>query len=480
MQFISHGAAREVTGSCHELQIAGKRILLDCGLFQGRRKEAVAKNASFPFDPAKDIDAMILSHAHSDHVGRIPLLWKQGYRGPIYCTYATKDLAEVMLADSAYIQEKDEEYFRKHLPETMLPSSGPLYTQEDAKACMALFWGKNYNEWFEVLPGISVQFIEAGHILGAAMVVMEVDEKAPHQSPSLRSGSGSGRPLRVGFSGDLGRSMLPVIRDPAKMPPVSSLICESTYGNRMHGDIATAKAHLREALLRTAQRGGKMLIPAFSLERTQEIIYDLHLLWDAREIPAIPIYIDSPLASKVTEIFMKHPECYDKEMYEQFLGRAHNPFQFSLVKYTESVEESKRLNTMPGPMVIMAGSGMCEGGRIRHHLRNGIEDPRNTVMVVGYMAQHTLGHRIVDPEVTAVKIFDEVYEKRAEVTSIDAYSAHADMQDLDRFVLGIEGLQKLILVHGEVSQMEAFKERLRQASKHLEVHMPEREEEILL
>jgi len=405
MKIIPHGAAREVTGSCHELRIETdsgiKRILLDCGLFQGKRSEAAVKNVEFPFDPAIDIDAVVLTHAHMDHVGRIPLLYKKGYRNKVLCTYASKDLAEVMLMDSGYIHEKDEEYFQKHLKDSMIDFDGPLYTQQDAIDCIEIFQGRNYNDWFDVCKGVKVQFIEAGHIVGAAMLVFEILEK--------------GKLHRVGFTGDLGRNMLPIIRDPAEMPPVETLICESTYGNREHEDITTAKGHLKEMIIKTAKRGGKVMIPAFSLERTQEIVYDLHVLWDSKEIPAIPIYIDSPLATRVTEVFMKHPECYDKELYEKFLAKAHNPFKFSLVRYTESVDESKKLNTMPGPMVIMAGAGMCEAGRIRHHLKNGIDDPKNAVIAVGYMAENTLGRRIVDPEVHEVKIFDEIFAKKAEV-----------------------------------------------------------------
>jgi metallo-beta-lactamase family protein len=230
--------------------------------------------------------------------------------------------------------------------------------------------------------------------------------------------------------------------------------------------------------VKTAKRGGKVFIPAFSLERTQEIVYDLHVLWDAKEIPAIPIVVDSPLASKVTDVFMKHPECYGKEMYEQFLSRQHHPFEFSLVRFTETVEESKALNTIPGPMVIMAGSGMCEAGRIRHHLRHGIEDPRNSIVAVGFMAEHTLGRKIVDPTVKQVRIFDETYEKKAEVVSINAYSAHADMAGLDAFVLPVKGLKKVILVHGELSEMEPFAKRLTHVRHDLTVLMPERDEEI--
>lgn len=463
MKIIPHGAAQEVTGTCHELQVNGKRILLDCGLFQGKRKESAVKNSSFTFDPAKDIDAVVLSHAHMDHVGRMPLLWKKGYRGPIHCTYATKDLSEVMLADGGYIQEKDEEFFCKHLEKSMMACEGPLYTQQDAMSCIEIFEGHNYNEWFNVIEGVRVKFVDAGHVLGAAMLVLEITE--------------DGKKRMIGFTGDLGRSSLPIIRDPAKMPPVELLICESTYGDRLHEDIETAMDRMESIITKTAERGGKVLIPAFSLERTQQIVYDLHVLWDAREIPAIPIIIDSPLASKVTEVFMQHPECYDKEMYEQFLARAHNPFQFSLVTYTDDVQESKSLNGKPGPFIVMAGSGMCEAGRIRHHLKNEIEDARNTVLAVGFMAADTLGARIIDPTISEVKIFDKMYRKKAHVEYIDAYSGHADKDDLDSFIAGIDGLKQVILVHGELEQMKPFAARIKQM-KDVEVLMPEREEVI--
>lgn len=464
MKIIPHGAAREVTGSCHELQACGKRILLDCGLFQGHRREAATKNATFAFDPMRDVDAMILTHAHADHAGRIPLLYKRGYRGAIFCTYATADLSAVMLEDAGYVQERDEEYFRKHCGASMLPCEGPLYTQDDARACTELFKGCNYNEWFSVVPGVRAQFIEAGHIVGAAMVVLEIEE--------------GGRVRRIGFSGDLGRSALPIIRDPAEMPNVDVLLCESTYGDRRHTDVTTAQGALRDAVTETAKRGGKMLIPAFSLERTQEIVYDLHVLWDRKEIPAIPIILDSPLAGRVTEVFMKHPECYDREIYDQFLARAHNPFQFSLVRSTATKEESQSLNTTPGPMVIMAGSGMCEAGRIRHHLRNCLEDEHNTVLAVGYMAAGTLGAKIVDPAVSAVKIFDKTVRKRAQIRYIDAYSGHADCADLDRYVTKIAGLRKVILVHGEIAQMEPFAKRLQ--DKGIATVLPLQAEEIMV
>ncbi len=463
IKLISHGAAREVTGTCHEIQVGDKHILLDCGMFQGKRQESVQKNATFSFDSKNDIDALVLSHAHADHAARIPLLYKLGFTGPIYATPATKDLSTVMLRDSAYIQEKDEEFHKKHLSKSMMPSAGPLYTQKDAEECMELFVEKEYHDRFQVLPGITCQFFEAGHILGSAMMLLEID-------------AGGGKTTRIGFSGDIGRNTLPIIRDPEAMPQVDVLICESTYGDRAHDDVLTARDKLKEVIIKTAARGGKLLIPAFSLERTQEIVYDLHILWDAKEIPAIPIIIDSPLASKVTDIFKHHPECYDEDMYERFLKRAHNPFQFSLVKYTESMEESKALNGKPGPIILMAGSGMCEAGRIRHHLKNELEDARNTVLAVGYMAEGTLGRKLLDPDVLEVKIFDEVIRKKAEIQYINAYSGHADKNDLDAFIAAVPNVKQLFLVHGEEKAMFALAERTA-AAREIDIVMPERGKE---
>lgn len=478
MKFIPHGAAREVTGSCHELQVqtssGTKRILLDCGLFQGKRSEAAEKNATFTFDPEKNIDAVILSHAHMDHVGRIPVLWNRGFRGRVFSTYATKDLAEVMLQDGGFIQEKDEEFFRKHLERSMLATDGPLYTAKDAADCMELFQPQNYTDWFPVCDGIRAQFLEAGHIVGAAMVVLEITEDGSAPLARARM-QGDTTIRRIGFSGDLGRAMLPIIRDPAVLPDIDILICESTYGDRMHEDISSAKEHLKDAIVRTARRGGKIFIPAFSLERTQELLFDLHLLWDAKEIPPVPIYVDSPLATKVTEVFMKHPECYDQTMYEKFLSKAHNPFQFSLVHISATADDSKALNGLPGPAIIMAGSGMCEAGRIRHHLKNNIEDARNCIVAVGYMAENTLGRKIMDPANTQVKIFDRLYAKRAETVSIAAYSGHADMADLDRFIMHPHSLKTLILVHGEPEQMDALAGRMAGQRPGLRIEKPERE-----
>lgn len=459
ISLTSHGAAREVTGTCHELKIGDKSIILDCGLFQGRRQESAEKNSSFAFSP-READATVLSHGHMDHSGRIPLLYKLGYQAPIYCTPATKDLTAAMLMDSAFIQEKDDDFARRHMKDSMLQSAGPLYTTNDATEVMKLFVGKKYHQEFQVIPGVSCVFYEAGHILGSAMMVLTID----------RSGQ---KPLRIGFTGDVGRNMLPIIRDPEELPEVDYLICESTYGNREHENILTAQGKLMDAILKTAARGGKLLIPAFSLERTQEIVYDLHVLWDSKKIPPIPIVIDSPLASKVTDIFGKHHECFDQEIEDQFLKRSHNPFRFSLVRYTESTDESKALNGTAGPMVIMAGSGMCEAGRIRHHIKNEIADPRNMLVAVGFMAENTLGRKLLNPDIREIRIFNQTIQKRAEIRYINAYSGHADKNDLDHLIQSQKKLKGLYLVHGEEEAMFALAERSA-AVLQGEITMPER------
>ncbi len=460
ISLISHGAAREVTGTCHELRIGEKSILLDCGLFQGKREESMEKNKELTFAP-QSIDAMILSHGHMDHAGRIPLLYKNGLAAPIFCTPATKDLSEVMLLDSAFIQEKDEEFMKKHYPEKMIDSGGPLYTQKDALECMSLFVTREYHQPFEVIPGVRCEFFDAGHILGSAMMVLSIDREGKE-------------PLHIGFSGDIGRNTLPIIRDPETMPQVDHLICESTYGNRAHEDITTARGTLRDIIIETANKGGKVLIPAFSLERTQEIVYDLHVLWDAKEIPAVPIIIDSPLSSKVTAIFGKYTNLFDEEMLTKFIQKSHDPFHFSLVNYTESLEDSKALNGRPGPFILMASSGMCEAGRIRHHLKNELSDHRNTVVAVGFMADNTLGRRLLDPEVTEVQIFGEKVRKKANIVYINAYSGHADKNDLDAFIHHQKALKNLYLVHGEEEGMFALAERASTALKHCAITMPER------
>ncbi len=449
MQLTSYGAALEVTGSQHLLEVNGKKILLDCGLFQGRRQEAFEKNSWFGFNP-REVDAAVLSHAHIDHSGNLPTLVKKGFKGVIYCTEATQNLCDVMLMDSAYIQESDAEYMARKHPDTALQPIEPLYTQEDAKLALKSFKGESYDKPFEVVPGVSVTFREAGHVLGAAIVEVDIEE--------------NGKKKKLVFTGDLGRYRLPIIRDPYVVRKADYLLCESTYGNRTHDPIEEGIPALARVINRTVKRGGKIIIPAFALERSQELIYSLHLLIHEKQIPEnLPVFLDSPLANAITDIFKQHAELYDKEIRSQFKSPK-NPFTMRQLRQIADVEESKKLNHFIGPCVIISASGMCEAGRIRHHLKNNIEDPKNTVVAVGYMAENTLGRKIVEGK-KQLKIFDHMYKMKAEVVVMEAFSAHADMNGLDKYVKGIKGLKKVLLVHGEADQSEPFAERIRGFSK---------------
>lgn len=446
MHLTSLGAALEVTGSQHLLEVNGKKILLDCGLFQGKRKEAYEKNSLFSFEPS-EIDVMILSHAHIDHSGNIPALVKKGFKGVIYCTSATQSLCNVMLLDSAYIQESDAEYMAKKHPDTALYPLEPLYTKEDAEQCLKFFKGLPYDKPFEPVKGMRVTFREAGHVLGAAIVVMDIKD------------DDDGKQKRFVFTGDLGRWRLPIIKDPYQIDRADYVLCESTYGNRTHDPLEKGMPALARVINRTIKRGGKVIIPAFALERSQELIYSLNLLIHRKKIPDnLPIFLDSPLATAITAIFKHHVELYDEEIKTEFKS-SRNPFVLRQLREVQSVEDSKKLNFFIGPCVIISASGMCEAGRIRHHLKNHIEDPKNTVAVVGYMAEHTLGRRLVDHE-KMVKIFDRMYKVNAEVVVLEAFSAHADRNDLDEYLKKIEGVKKIMLVHGEPDQSQPLAERL--------------------
>lgn len=442
MQLQFSGAAREVTGSCHIVRAAGKTILLDCGLFQGRRRESEAKNRALPL-PVEEIDAVVLSHAHIDHAGRLPFLAREGYRGAIWCTAATRDLSAIMLADSAHIQEKDAEYLSRRQKEAVQP----LYDGEDAKCAVECMIGVPYNRPIEVLPGIHATFTDAGHILGSASVMLEARE--------------NGGTTRLAFSGDVGRSGLAIIRDPQPLERADVVIMESTYGNRDHEPVSGAREQLARVVRETAARGGKLLIPAFAVGRTQEIVYDLHDLVLAGQIPKIPIFIDSPLATDATAVFEMHPEVFDRT--EDLVRTTRKLFHFDLVTYTREVEESKRLNTMRGPMIIVAASGMAESGRILHHLQNGADDPRNTILVVGFMAEHTLGRRIVERRPT-IKVFGEEIPLRARVEILNGYSAHADRTGLVRWLDAVKStspsLERVYLVHGEPEAQDALAAQL--------------------
>ncbi len=453
------GAAQEVTGSQHLLSVNGKKILLDCGMFQGRRSETREKNETFEFIPA-EVDKLVLSHAHIDHSGNIPTLVHRGFTGDIFSTRATVDLCNLMLRDSAHIQEKDAEWLNKKRGEKV----EPLYTLEDVEKAMRQFVGLQYLRPFTVMPGVQVTFQDAGHILGSAGVLMEIAE--------------SGRKLRFGFSGDIGRFNTPIIHDPDYLADLDALIMESTYGNREHPDRDNLAEQLAQTVNAVYQRGGKMIVPAFSIGRTQALVYHLHKLYDENRIPEFPIYVDSPLSVETTGVYRLHPECFDRETYRLFLDEGQDPFGFKRLQYIRDVEDSKKLNDLKGPCMIISASGMAETGRILHHLKNNIENPNNCVMLMGYMAEHTLGRRLADGA-TEVKIFGEMYKRRCEVKKLDGMSAHADRSDLLDFARRFDPkkLKHIFLVHGELEPMTALAEGIRGLGFQ-NVHTPKEGEEV--
>uniref|UniRef100_A0A7V2ZM52 MBL fold metallo-hydrolase n=1 Tax=Ignavibacterium album TaxID=591197 RepID=A0A7V2ZM52_9BACT len=445
IQFI--GGARTVTGSLHLLHINGKKILLECGLFQGRRKDTYDKNKNFPFDP-KEIDALILSHAHIDHSGNIPNLVSKGFDGLIYATAATVDLCQIMLRDSAHLQEKDVEWVNKKRVKKGDSPVEPLYTLDDVEKAMEHFVGVQYNKTIELFDGINFSFRDAGHILGSAGVHIEIKEN-------------QNKKISLGFSGDIGRPESPVIKSPDVLRDLDVLIMESTYGNRLHSPTEQVEEELAQTVNQVVNDNGKIIIPAFAVGRTQTIVYVLHKLFDQNRIPEIPIYVDSPLAVDATNVFRSHPECLDRETYRIFLQNGEDPFGFSRLKYIKKVEESKELNEKQGPMIIISASGMAEGGRILHHLANNIENPKNLILFVGYAAEHTLARKIMDGEQT-VNIFGEEYKVKAKVKSMDYFSAHADQNELlDYLRLNpVKKLKNIFLVHGEEDQALPFRQKL--------------------
>jgi metallo-beta-lactamase family protein len=440
------GAAQEVTGSKHLIHANGKKILLDCGMFQGKRKESRKKNMEFPFDPA-EIDAVVLSHAHIDHSGLLPLLVKKGFKGPIYSTFATRDLCHYMLMDSAYIQEREAEYINKKKLKKGETEIEPLYTCDDAQQCLSQFQSVGYERSFVVEDALVACFYEAGHILGSATVHIIVYEKDLDKRTT------------IGFSGDLGRKNIPLLKDPQVLPQCDYYITECTYGNRLHESFDELDSMLVDIVNKTYEKGGKLIIPAFSVGRTQEVVYRLNQATKDGLIPEFPIFVDSPLSGNITEVFAAHPECFDRETYREFIDNRLNPFGFGKIKYITDVEDSKKLNTYDKPCIIISASGMCEFGRILHHLKNNIEDPKNTVMIVGYQAEHTLGRRLVEKK-PVVNIFGEPYNVRADVFKVNAFSAHADRSDLLDYIGKIEGVKKIFLVHGEHDQGFKFKDVL--------------------
>ncbi len=464
MRVTFWGAAGTVTGSMHELAVNGSRYLLDCGLYQGRRQEAFERNAKLPL-PARSLAGVVLSHAHIDHSGNLPSLVRNGYAAPIYATPASVDLCAAMLADSAYLQEKDAIFLNKRWqrrrlldPEARDGDVKPLYSVQDAENVQPLFSPLPHRQEREIGPGVLCESFNAGHMLGASALV-------------VRAGGSSGR-VRLGFSGDLGRPGLPIVRDPEPLPAVDYLILESTYGNRLHRELESVAGKLADIVNRTSERGGRIIAPAFAVGRTQQLVLLLHQLIDAGRIPEIPIFVDSPLAVNVTEVFRKHAECFNSEAGE-FLEHGEDPFGFSRLRYIRDVNESKALNDLRGPSLIISASGMCEAGRILHHLRNSIEDPRNTVLITGFQAENTLGRKIVEkhPE---VPIFGEPVRLRAEVAKLNELSGHADQRELLAWLKPLApSLKTVFLVHGEHSQSAALAAAIREQYG-LEVVIPKR------
>jgi len=437
------GGADTVTGSMHMVEANGFRVLRDAGLFQGRREESRLINRNPGVDPGT-LDALILSHAHIDHCGNLPTLCAMGYRNPVHATRATTKIAAIMLRDSAFIQMQDSAYLNQKTSRKGKPAIEPLYTPQDAESAIRLFRGHDYRQPFEPAPGIRIEDYDAGHILGASLSYM-----------TLQEGSGT---CRLGFAVDLGRHHLPLIRDPVQMPPVDVLVMESTYGNRLHGKAENAREQLRQVLERTWNRGGKVLIPAFALERAQELVYHISSLMLEGLIPKFKVYIDSPMAAAVTRVFDEHQEYLDDEYHEirRDMGCLMCP---PWIQATASVDESKRVTSSTEPCAVIAASGMCEHGRILHHLKHGIEDARNTIAIVGYQADHTLGRRLVEQQ-REVKIFGDVFERQAEVSVLDSFSAHADRNDLIDYA-SKSGARSIYLVHGEQEPREALAKTLR-------------------
>lgn len=450
MKISFHGAAQTVTGSQHLIEVNGKRIMLDCGLFQGKRKESFERNRTEVWQN-KDIDCLILSHAHIDHSGRIPCLVKNGFSGDIFSTSATRDLCAVMLMDSAFIQEKDVEFVNKRRKKKGQRAFEPLYTKADVAKAMEQFVGLSYNRRRQLFPGIQLTLVDAGHMLGSAHVILEIDDQDTGQS------------RRLVFSGDIGRSDIPIIRDPVPINAGADiLIMESTYGNRQHPAYQESEKELERIVNETVGRGGSLLIPAFAVGRTQQLVYALHKLHSDQAIPDLPVFVDSPLATRTTEIFRLHPEVYDAEIREFLLtDDDNNPFGFGRLQYTQSVEQSKSLNSLKVPAIIISSSGMLEGGRILHHLRNRISDPRNTILMTSWQAPNTLGRKLVENE-REVRIYGEDYQVRAKVETLPGFSGHADREGLLNFVRVMQQKpQHSFIVHGEDESSAALADGLR-------------------
>ena len=450
MRITFWGAAQEVTGSMHLIEVNGQRILLDCGLYQGRRADAYDRNLRFPFDP-RTITTVVLSHAHIDHSGNLPNLIKQGFQGHIWCTAATRNLCTYMLLDSGHIQESDVAYLNKKKAQQGEPLIEPIYTRADAQASLGHFIGAGYHRPVIVADGVEATFYYAGHILGSSCVALDIHDRE------------TGKKWRVVFSGDVGRAEIPIVKSPDLLDAADILIMESTYGNRLHGTYEDAHKKLRAVVRDTVRRRGRVIVPAFAVGRTQEIVFALNELAADGDIPAIPIYVDSPLAVNATEVFRMHPEEWD-ETVRAFLteGKRANPFDSPLIEYAREQTRSKQLNYLTEPAVIISASGMAENGRILHHLCNNIEEPENTILFVSFQAENTLGRKLLSGA-RRVKILGEEYDVRARVVSIEGYSAHADQAELLAWArpLDRDRLQRVFLVHGEPAAATTLADKLR-------------------
>ncbi|NOT34381.1 MAG: MBL fold metallo-hydrolase [Candidatus Eisenbacteria bacterium] len=453
------GAARTVTGSRHHLFWGERSGLFDCGLFQGPRDEAERINRNFAFEPSQ-LDAMVVSHAHLDHTGNLPTLVAGGYGGRIHMTPATADLSRFMLADSAFLQEKDVEHVNKHARGR--PPRRPLYTPADVEATLERIDTHEYHAPWELWPGATVEYFDAGHILGSAITTYTFEQ--------------NGRQFRLAMGGDLGRANRPILQDPEQLQGIDALVLESTYGNRVHQDTAETERQLIEIVERTVQRGGRVLVPSFAVGRAQDFVATLHKLCERGEVCEVPIFVDSPMARSATGVFVRHPELFDAETRHLFEHERGAPFGFARLRYVSSPDESRALNDRREPCIIVAASGMCEGGRILHHLLHGLGNPRNTVLFVGFQAQGTLGRRIKDG-VEKVNVFGEPIQVHAEVAALDGFSAHADQNELVAWVTAIKPTPRnIFLVHGELEAAEALAARLKE---HLptQVHIPEKGQE---
>jgi len=470
MKITFYGAAQEVTGSKYLLEIGDFKLLLDCGMHQGKRSVANELNRNFPID-AKSINAMILSHAHADHCGMLPVLVRDGFEGKIYCTAPTADIAKFILEDNANIQENDALYFNSHLKDGE-EKIEPIYTQEDVKKVAGHFAPVPYfrltNQWTQIAPGIRFKFYDAGHILGSAITLLEITE---NNASASAQGSGVTRKNLV-FTGDLGRHFLPILRDPEfVLEPADILLIESTYGSRIHKPVSDLEGELKTIITEAVKNKSKIIVPAFSLGRTQELLYVLHKLLDAKEIPSLPIFVDSPLSQKITRVFNTYTSDFDDEFWKDFGEKNEKAFLFEDLIITGSVKESQEINHQAGPFIVIAGSGMCEGGRILHHLKNNIQDPNNIILITGYQAQNTLGRKIIEG-INPVKIFGQPYSVKAKVKILNELSAHADQKDLLSYVRHIQGLKNVFLIHGEIKESSAFKELVNRELPEIVVNIP--------